>query len=192
MAYSAHVGKRKLTDEQRAAKAATLRIRGERLAELRARAGYETKADVVRAGHLDSGTLSNIETGKSDMFVETALELVHAYGVPLDVLVGIAPVPPIDEPYPLRAPIVASPEFHSAPENVRQWFATLRPDGGEQWSTVAWARAFERGLGLALSGVHLPTHSSGIAPIQLVKPPSQPPPSRPRLPSPTPKPPSAH
>ena len=98
----------------------------------------------------------------------------------------------------LRIPVVRSPYPHWKYEvalviaDDDLWGPALRPDGGESWSTVAWARAFERGLGLALSGVYLPTHSSGVAPLQLVRPPSSPPPSRPRLPSPTPKPPSAH
>lgn len=148
------------TDEQRAAAhRARLVARGERLAELRLRAGFKKQLHVYRdTGAVDSGTLSKLERGEQDMTASTAEDLANAYHVSLDVLMGRAPVPPINDRYPARAEVRATVEYQQAPAAARDHFAGLEPDGAEVWSIVQWVRVLEKTLQLyeISSGAMLP------------------------------------
>ena len=174
-----------MTEREQAARAKALKERGLRMTQLRERAGIATQLDAMRKSQISQSTLSGIEAGKSDMYLTTACELADLYAVPLDVVACRAPIPPAEEPYPARMPIVMSPEFAGAPEPVRRWFATVTAEGAETWSTLAWARMFDDALSISSAGVRLRELPVGTTPLVLVKPPSQPPSS-----SRTPKPPS--
>lgn len=114
--------------------------RGERIREVRIKAGIPSVNQAVLKTGINSGSLAVIENGKKDMFLTVAEKIATGYGVSLDVLVGRAPIPDVIDRYPARQSILSSPEFTSAQESVRRWFERRSPHGAENWSTLRWAR----------------------------------------------------
>lgn len=99
-----------------------LKARGERMARVRELAGFTSQLQASHKAGVDSGSLSTAERGLKDLYVTTAERLADAYRVPLDVLVGRAPMPAEIDEYPARAPIVRSPEFDHMPRAVTDRF----------------------------------------------------------------------
>lgn len=118
-----------------------LRARGLRIAEIRAARGYSSQLSfATKSGAIDSGSLNTVERGEKDINASTAEDVADALRVSVDVLLGRAPFDPLDDAYPARAGLLASREFVSAPDAVRERVKATKPV--DDWSAVRWVRYF--------------------------------------------------
>ena len=165
---SAAVQKRP-TKQRTPEQVARLMARAPRLRELRERAGFTSQAAVNAKLPGIQSVISKAERGLGDQQGLTLEDLADVYGVSVDCLLNRAPVPPVDDPYPARRAVLESPEYASAPEGLRQWFVSMRPDGAEAWSAVQWSRVLLGSLAILEATGQLP----GVpgAPVHLLRPP---------------------
>lgn len=108
-------------DDAAAGIAATLEEVGPRLKRLRAQRGV-TLTGLAAATGISKSTLSRLETGQRRPSLELLLPLAHAYGVPLDDLVG--------------APEVGDPRIRLKPRRVNG--RTVIPLTRHPGATQAW------------------------------------------------------
>lgn len=93
----------------------------------------------AKALDMSQPALSDLLSGKRGFGLSVIDAIAHLRHVSIDVVLGRAPAP--DHPYPNKFAVMASIEYQSSAELVRDAFAELEPEGGDK-SVVAWSLDF--------------------------------------------------
>jgi hypothetical protein len=90
---------------------------------------------------VSQSTLSAFLNGDKGAGLTLLDAVANHKSVSLDVVLGRAPAPDPNDPYPCKRMVIMSREFQGASEDVQRAFLELESDEGDQ-SVVGWSRDF--------------------------------------------------